>query len=116
MRHQKKTVKLGREIGPRKALLRNLAESLVLHEGITTTKAKARALRTIVEPLITKAKKGRPVDLEKITKVLYTGKAIKKLTKELAPRYVERQGGYTRIVKLGNRFNDSAEMVRIEFV
>lgn len=116
MRHQKKGVKLGREIGPRKALLRSLSESLILHEGIMTTKAKAKAIRGVVEPLVTKAKKGRPIDIEGISKVLYTGAAIKKLTKEIAPRYLERRGGYTRIVKLGNRFNDSAEMVRIEFV
>ncbi len=116
MRHQKKNIKLGRERGPRIALLRGLAESLILSEGITTTKAKAKAVRSLVEPLVTKAKKGRTVDLENITKVLYTGKAIKKLTKDLAPRYTERRGGYTRIIKLGNRFNDSAEMVRIEFV
>lgn len=116
MRHQKQTIKLGRERGPRIALMRSLTESLILHEGITTTIAKAKALKTVVEPLITKAKKGRPVDLAGVTKVLYTGPAITKLMKELAPRYADRRGGYTRIVKLGNRYNDSAEMVRIEFV
>lgn len=116
MRHQKKNIKLGRELGPRKALMRSLAESLILHEGITTTKAKAKALKTVLEPLVTKAKRGKPVDMEKIMEVLYTKKAITKLMKEIAPRYTERKGGYTRMTKLGNRFNDSAEMVRIEFV
>lgn len=116
MRHQKKTVKLGREIGPRRALLRNLAESFILHEGITTTKAKAKAVKMIVEPLVTKAKHGKPADIAKITATLYTKKAISKLLKEIAPRYAERHGGYTRTTKLGNRYNDSAEMVRIEFV
>ena len=116
MRHQKKTIKLGREAGPRKALMRSLTESLILHGGITTTIAKAKALRTVVEPLVTKAKHGKPVDLEKVRAALYTTKALSVLTKEIAPRYLERRGGYTRIIKLGNRFNDSAEMVRIEFV
>ncbi len=116
MRHQKKNVKLGRLAAPRRALMRSLAESLILHDGITTTFAKAKALRSVVEPLVTKAKHGKPVDLEKIAAALYTSKAIGRLIKEVAPRYMERRGGYTRIVKLGNRFNDSAEMVRIEFV
>ncbi len=96
--------------------MRNLAESLVLHESITTTKAKAKALRTVVEPIITKAKRNRPIDKEKINEVLYTGKAQKKLIEEIAPRYKERQGGYTRITKLGPRPNDAAEKVIIEFV
>ena len=116
MRHQKKNVKLGRVLGPRKALLRNLAESLILHEGITTTKAKAKAVKGVIEPLITKAKRNQASDMAKIMEVLYTKKAISKLIKEIAPRYTERHGGYTRTTKLGNRFNDSAEVVRIEFV
>lgn len=116
MRHQKKTVKLGRVKAPRTALLRSLAESLILHGAITTTKAKARALRGVVEPLVTKAKKNRPVDREAITSVLYTGRAIRKLLSDIAPRYSERQGGYTRITKLGTRQSDAAESVRIEFV
>ncbi len=116
MRHQKKTSKLGRVKAPRSALMRGLADSLILHEFMVTTKAKAKAMRSVVEPLITKAKKNRPVDRENITKILYTGKAIKKLITEIAPRYAERRGGYTRIIKIGPRFNDRAEMVRIEFV
>lgn len=116
MRHQKTSIKLGREAAPRKALMRSLAESLIVHGGITTTLAKAKAVRTIVEPLVTKAKHNKPVDLEKISAVLYTTKAKNILVKEIAPRYTERRGGYTRIIKLGNRFNDSAAMARIEFV
>lgn len=116
MRHLKKTIKLGREAGPRRALMRNLTESLILHGAITTTVAKAKALRTIVEPLVTKAKHGKPSDLEKITAALFTAKAKNVLITEIAPRYLERRGGYTRIIKLGNRFNDSAEVARIEFV
>jgi large subunit ribosomal protein L17 len=116
MRHQKKGKKFGRERAGRKALMRGLAESLILHGSITTTKAKAKALKTVIEPLVTKAKKNRPVDLEVIMKTLYTGKAVSKLVKEIAPRYTERRGGYTRIVKLGFRENDSAETAKIEFV
>lgn len=116
MRHQKKGTKLGRERGQRKALLRSLAESLILHGFLVTTKAKARALRTVIEPLVTKAKRNNPVDREMIMEVLYTGKAVNKLVKEIAPRYAERKGGYTRIVKLGYRLNDSAETAKIEFV
>jgi len=116
MRHRRKNIKLGRIQAPRKALLRSLAESLVLRESITTTKAKARVLKTIIEPLITKAKKNRPVDKENINKVLYTGKAVNKLIKEIAPRYKDRHGGYTRVTKLGFRSSDSAERVKIELV
>ena len=113
---QKKNIKLGRTKAPRKALLRSLAESLILHDAIVTTKAKAKALRTVVEPLVTKAKRNRPVDKEIINSVLYTGKAVKKLVETIAPKYKDRQGGYTRITKLGTRPNDGAEKVKIEFV
>ncbi len=116
MRHQKKGKKFGRESAQRKALLRSLAESLILHGSIVTTKAKAKELKTVIEPLVTKAKKNRPVDMEIIMKTLYTGKAVTKLVKEIAPRYMERKGGYTRIVKLGYRSADSAETAKIEFV
>lgn len=116
MRHRKKEVKLGRTKAPRTALLRNLAESLILHDAIVTTKAKAKAVRSVVEPLVTKAKKNRPVDKENIMSVLFTGKAVKKLIEDIAPRYKERQGGYTRITKLGFRKNDGGEEVKIEFV
>lgn len=116
MRHRKKTIKLGRIKAPREALLRNLADSLILHNAIVTTRAKAKALRTVVEPLVTKAKRNRPVDREKINSVLYTGKAVSKLIDEIAPRYKDRQGGYTRITKMGYRPNDGAQKVRIEFV
>lgn len=116
MRHQKKGKKFGRESGQRKALFRSLAESLILHGSIVTTTAKAKELKKVIEPLVTKAKKHGPVDMEIIMKTLYTGKAVTKLVKEIAPRYAERKGGYTRIVKLGYRTNDSAETAKIEFV
>lgn len=116
MRHNNKTAILGRTTAPRKALMRNLAESLILHGSIRTTKAKAKALKTVVEPLVTKAKKGDLAQVRNIKKVLFTREALQKLTKDIAPRYVERRGGYTRMIKLAPRANDAAEMVRIEFV
>lgn len=116
MRHRKKKATLGRESAQRKALMRSLAESLVLHGSIKTTHAKAKALRTVIEPLVTKARRGELADRRALLRVLYTDKAVEKLMKDIAPRYVERAGGYTRIVKLGARQNDAAPMVRIEFV
>lgn len=116
MRHRVKKFTLGREKAQRDALMRNLADSLILHGGIVTTKAKARALRTYVEPLVTKARQQKPSMRRMISKSLYTGKAIKKLIEELGPRYKDRDGGYTRIVKMGFRANDKGEKVKIEFV
>ena len=116
MRHRVKKATLGRKKAQRDDLLRSLADSLVLHGGIVTTKAKAKALRMYVEPLVTKARKNRPIDREMITKSLYTGKAIKKLIDEYGPKYKDRDGGYTRITKLGYRANDRGEKVKIEFV
>lgn len=116
MRHNKKKVTLGRKSAPRKALFRSLAEQLVLRESIRTTSAKAKALRRVVEPLVTKAKRGTLADRRQMSKVLYTQVAIKKMMEVLGPKYKERAGGYTRITKLGSRINDAAPMVRIEFV
>ena len=116
MRHNSKKVTLGRESAPRKALMRNLAESLILNGSIRTTKAKAKALRSVIEPLVTKAKKGNIANVRNIKKVLFTREALDVLTKEIAPRYADRNGGYTRIIKLAPRANDAAEMARIEFV
>ena len=116
MRHRSTKFTLGREKNERDALMRGLAESLVLHGFIRTTKAKAKALRTVVEPLVTKAKRGTLTARREVMKVLYTDKAIKQLFDVLAPQYKERTGGYTRIIKTGVRVRDSAETVRIEFV
>lgn len=116
MRHQKTTRTLGRPKAQREALMRNLAESLILHEAIETTKAKAKELRGFVEPLITKAKGGTLADRRELIKVLYTDKVINKMMDEIGPRYKERNGGYTRIMKIGFRPNDGAEKVRIELV
>lgn len=116
MRHNKKKITLGRERAARNALLRSLAESLILHGGIVTTKAKAKALRMYVEPLVTKARRNSRRDQEMIMSALYTGKAVRRLVTDIAPKYKDRAGGYTRIIKLGWRANDRGEKVRIEFV
>lgn len=116
MRHKKKKTTLGRKKAPREALLRNLAESLILHGNIKTTKAKAKALRMFIEPLVTKARKNTLAARRELIKVLYTEKAVKKIMEEIGPKYKDRKGGYTRIIKLARRKNDAAEMARIEFV
>jgi len=116
MRHRSKKTILGREKAQRSALLRSLAQSLILHDAITTTRAKARALRLFVEPMVTKAKKGTISAQRQVRKQLYTDAAVNKLMNELGPRYKDRNGGYTRTIKIGARKNDAAEMVRIEFV
>ena len=116
MRHQKKKVTLDRKTAPRRALLRNLAESLVLNEKLTTTKAKARAARSIVERLITKAKTNSLTTRRTLMWTLYTKEAVDKLLTNLGPRYAERKGGYTRIVVLKNRVGDGAEEALVEFV
>ena len=116
MRHKKQKATLGREAGVRKALMRSLVESLVMTGSMKTTSAKARAIRRFVEPLVTKAKKDTLVNRRAMVRFLYTTAAVNKMMKEIGPRYAQRQGGYTRITKLGARRNDAAEMVRIEFV
>lgn len=116
MRHQKKKVTLDRKSAPRKALLANLAESLIIYEKITTTKAKARALRPVVEKLITKAGKNNLSARRNLISVLHTENAVKKLMEQLGPRYKDRKGGYTRIISLKKRVGDGAEEAVIEFV
>jgi large subunit ribosomal protein L17 len=116
MRHKKQQVKLGRVQGPKKALLRALTESFINHGHIKTTEAKAKVLRRVVEPLITKAKVGGLTAFRAAKKFLYTEKAIKKLINEIGPKYTTRSGGYTRIIKLPSRKNDAAKMARIELV
>ncbi len=116
MRHQSNKVTLDRKTAPRRALLANLVESLVLYEKITTTLAKAKALRPRVEKLITISKVNTLASRRQLMKVLYTKNAIKKLMEVLGPRYLERKGGYTRIIKLGVRKGDGAEKAVIELV
>ena len=116
MRHRNKTVILGRKKGPREALLRNLATSVVLFERVQTTRAKAKAVQPIVERLVTLGKTKQKAGIRELRAVLTTDGAAKKVVEELAPRYATREGGYTRIVKLGRRQGDAAEIVQISFV
>jgi large subunit ribosomal protein L17 len=116
MRHNSQKKSLGRESQERKALLRNLADSLVLAGGITTTLAKARVLRRYVEPVVTKARKNTLAARRDVARFLFTDAAVKELMEQVAPRYADRAGGYTRIIKIGSRGSDRAQMARIEFV
>ena len=116
MRHRKKGRKLGRKNGNRKALLMNLASQLVIHKRIKTTDAKAKELRSFIEPLITLAKKDDLHSRRMVIKKLPHKNIVRTLFKEIAPKYVERPGGYTRIIKLGFRDNDRAPVSIIEFV
>jgi len=116
MRHRKKGKILDRKKEARKALLRSLATNLILFEKIKTTEAKAKAVKPIVEKLITKGKRGDLVARRELTKYIYLNNAIKKVLEDLSPRYKERKGGYTRIIKLGTRAGDAAKMAQIEFV
>lgn len=116
MRHRKKQAKFGRKKAPRAALIRNLAESLILSGAIRTTVAKAKALRSFVEPLVTKARRGDLTARRNLLSRLYTDAAVNKLMADIGPKYKGRPGGYTRVTKLGPRANDGAEMAKIEFV
>ena len=117
MRHQKSRGKLSRDSAHRKALLANLCKEVIQHERIKTTQAKAKAVKPEVEQLITLAKRGDLHARRQALATLAQDKfAVHKLFQELAPRYAERPGGYTRILKLGPRHGDNAPMARIEFV
>jgi large subunit ribosomal protein L17 len=122
MRHNVKTKRLSRDSEHKKALKRNLAAQLILHEELETTHTKAKYLRPYIERLITRAKNKSGSALEKFNTVkylrgkLYSEEAIKKLVDELGTRYKNRAGGYTRIVKTRNRDGDKALMSRIELV
>jgi len=117
MRHQKTRNKLSRDSAHRKALLMNLSKEIIEHERIETTQAKAKAVRPQVEKLITLAKRGDLHARRQALSTLSQDKfAVHKLFDELAPRYAERPGGYTRILKLGPRRSDATEMVFIELV
>ena len=117
MRHGDKNRKLGREKGQRVALLRSLARSLVLHEGITTTTAKAKALRPYVERLITMSKKGTIASRRLIgSRLGGAPDVVRKLYETLAPRYEKRIGGYTRITRLGKTGKRAADTSRIELL
>jgi large subunit ribosomal protein L17 len=116
MRHQKKTIKLGRKAEHRKALLANQVCSLIEHQRIKTTLAKAKAVRPLAEHMVTLGKKGSIHARRTALATLRQKNAVKKLFDDIAPRSAERTGGYTRIVKLGQRKSDSAPMAFIEWV
>jgi large subunit ribosomal protein L17 len=116
MRHNVKGAKLGRSLGHRRALLRNLAANLIEHGSIQTTLPKAKYLRPYVEKLVTKAKRGDNSALRQVQRKLVNDEPTRKLMKEIAPKFAKRPGGYTRIVKLGFRDGDKAEMAKIEWV
>jgi large subunit ribosomal protein L17 len=117
MRHQKARHKLSRDAAHRKSLLMNLSKELIEHERIKTTQAKAKAARPEVEKLITLAKRGDLHARRQALSALGQDKfAVHKLFEIVAPRYEQRSGGYTRIIKLGPRQSDSTEMVFLELV
>ena len=116
MRHQKKTVRLGRKAEHRKALLANQVCSLIEHRRIKTTLAKAKAVRPIAEKMVTLGKNGSLHARRTAFATLRHKDAVKKLFDEIAPASTERNGGYTRIIRLGQRHSDSASMALIEWV
>ena len=116
MRHGKKVNHLGRKKAHRDALLANLAVALITHKRINTTVAKAKALRTYVEPLITKSKEDTTHNRRIVFGYLQDKEAVTELFREISTKIADRPGGYLRIIKLGNRQGDNAEMAMIEFV
>lgn len=116
MRHGKKVNHLGRKVGHRRALLKNLSIALITHKRINTTLAKAKALRRHLEPLITKAKDNRTHSRRVVFSYLQNKEAVTELFGDIAAKVGTRPGGYLRIIKLGFRKSDGAEMAMIEFV
>ena len=116
MRHGKKVNHLGRTDSHRKAMLANMASSLILHKRITTTLAKAKALRVYVEPILTKSKSDTTHSRRTVFSYLQDKDAVSILFRDIAEKIANRPGGYTRIIKLENRLGDNAEMAIIELV
>ncbi len=116
MRHQRVINHLGRTSAHRKAMLANMAASLIMSKRIKTTTAKARALRTYIEPLITKSKEDSTHSRRMVFSHLQNKEAVSELFRTISPKVAERPGGYTRILKTGNRIGDNAEMCIIELV
>ena len=116
MRHRRKGKKLGVNPSHRRALLANMAENLIIHKRIKTTDARAKELRRYIEPLVTKAKKGDLNSIRMIAKKIRHKNILDILLNDIAPVYDNRNGGYTRIIKLGLRDNDRASVSLIEFV
>ena len=116
MRHGKKIIKLGRKSAHRKAMLANMAVSLFEHKRITTTSTKAKALKIFVEPLITKSKNDSVHNRRLCFSKLRNKHGVQILFDEISKKVADRPGGYTRIIKLGNRMGDNASMAMIELV
>jgi large subunit ribosomal protein L17 len=116
MRHGKKINHLGRQAGHRKLMLANMACSLIEHKRINTTVAKAKALKQYVEPLVTKSKEDTTHNRRVVFSYLRNKYAVTELFREVAAKVGDRPGGYTRIIKLGNRLGDNADMAMIELV
>ena len=116
MRHSRVINHLGRTSSHRKAMMANMATSLIMHKRITTTTAKAKALRTYVEPLITKSKEDSTHSRRVVFSYLQDKGAVTELFREISPKINERPGGYTRILKTGHRLGDNADMCIIELV
>ncbi len=116
MRHQKKGFKLGRTHAHRKATLASMAHALIAHKRITTTRTKARALRMYIEPIITRAKVDNMHNRRQVFRMLQNKHAVKELFDVIASEVGDRPGGYTRVIKLGQRAGDAAEMAIIELV
>lgn len=116
MRHRKKGRQLGRTATHRKAMLRNMAASLFRHDGVETTVAKAKELRPYAERLITLARRGDLHARRQVERDIKDRTVTGRLFGELGPRFASRPGGYTRIIKLGHRVGDGAEMARIELL
>ncbi len=116
MRHGKKVNHLGRTASHRNAMLANMASSLITHKRITTTVAKAKALRVYVEPLITKSKDDSTHNRRTVFSYLQDKEVVAELFREVSPKVADRPGGYTRIIRTGYRLGDNAEMCIIELV
>lgn len=116
MRHGKKINHLSRKVGHRKSMLSNMACSLIEHKRINTTVAKAKALRGFLEPLVTKSKEDTTHNRRICFTYLRNKFAVTELFRDIAPKVGDRPGGYLRIIKLGNRLGDNADMAMIEFV
>lgn len=116
MRHHSNVNKLGLKRKARTGLMKTLAHALITQEAIQTTEAKAKALRPYVEKLVTHAKKGTLASTRLIAQKITDKKALTKITTEIAKRFEERKGGYTRIIKLPKRLKDASKMALIEFV
>ncbi|MCH4823994.1 50S ribosomal protein L17 [Gramella lutea] len=116
MRHGKKGNHLGRKTAHRKAMLANMACSLIEHKRINTTVAKAKALKVFVEPLVTKSKEDTTHNRRVVFSKLRSKEAVSELFRDVAPKVGDRPGGYTRVIKLGSRLGDAAEMAMIELV